>query len=133
MNANSEIRLVNYKVLETNFLLCSEFVFKNQKIDIEPKFSRSVSKIDENIFALILGVEINNERLTLPFSARVKIYAEFNFNSWEDSQNNFAISSTTAILFPYLRTLLSQVTMLGNVPTYTLPVMNINKVFPVDE
>ena len=40
-----------------------------------------------------------------------------------------AIDNATAIMFPYLRNLLSTITMNGNIPPYILPIVNVSKLF----
>lgn len=58
----------------------------------------------------------------------------FEFEDWEDDdKNGMAINNATAILFPYLRNLVSTVTLNGNVPPYILPVMNIVELFKKQE
>lgn len=132
MTGVSEMKLINYKVLKTTFELNESFEFKQGKIDIQPSFNRDITKIDEMHYSIKLGIKISNElnRNPIPFSAEVVISSFFELPNWEDeAANSIAINNATAIMFPYLRTLMATVTMNGNVPPYMLPIMNIAKLF----
>ena len=132
MEGTSELRIIKYKVNKTLFCLNEGFEFTNDKINIEPSFSREVNKIDKNRYVIKLGINISKETNNnpIPFDAEVIISAIFEFSNWEEESNKkIAINNSTAILFPYLRTLLATITLNGNVPPYTIPVMNIAKMF----
>lgn len=47
MSAHSIMKLLDYKMLKTNFELSQKFDYKNQKINIEHQFNRNIKKIDE--------------------------------------------------------------------------------------
>lgn len=58
----------------------------------------------------------------------------FSMPNWDkDESRLLMISNTVAILFPYLRSLVTIITANANVPPYTLPVMNINELFAKTE
>ncbi len=132
MTGISEMKLLSYQVLKTSFQLNEQYQFKSGKINIQPEFKRDVVIVDEKKYKIVLSVIISKDVIKepIPFYAEVTISATFELNNWEDEvSNKIAVNSSTAILFPFLRTLLSTVTMNGNVPPYTLPIMNISKLF----
>ena len=132
VNGSSDMKLLNYKVIKTYFQLNDNFEFKNKNININPEFTRDFTKINDDVFKLTLSVQIfeNKQNVNIPFFAEAVISAEFNLKNWEnDDFKAITKDNTTAILFPYLRNILSSVTMNGNVPPYTLPIMNISKLF----
>lgn len=136
MTGASEMKLINYKVLKTVFELKEEFEFKQGKIDIQPFFNRDISKIDDKFYKITLGIKISNDlnKNPIPFNVEVVISSVFELPNWEsEAANSIAINNATAIMFPYLRTLLATVTMNGNIPPYMLPIMNISKLFKDNE
>jgi len=132
MMGASEMRLIEYKVIKINFELNEKFIFKREKITIEPFFNRDISKIDDIHYKIQLGVKISSElnKSLVPFNTEIIISSIFELVDWEDSTRNvMAIDNATAIMFPYLRNLLSTITMNGNIPPYILPIVNVSKLF----
>lgn len=134
MDANSDLKLKGYRVKKIHFELNENFNFASIKeVKINPKFNREFIKIDENNYLTELSVLIADKCQTdiIPFESEVTISAHFEFSNWESGKNNdIAMINSTAILFPYLRSLLSNVTTQGNVPPYILPIINVDKLFP---
>ncbi len=132
MTGASEMKLLNYKVLKTTFELNEQFEFKTSKIDIQPSFNRDIVKIDDQHYKITLGIKISKEinKGPIPFDAEAVISSVFELPNWEsEAAMRLAVNNATAIMFPYLRTLMATITMNGNVPPYMLPVMNISKLF----
>jgi len=132
VNGNSEMKLINFKVLKTYFELNQKFEYKQKKIKINPEFSRKFSTVNEDTFRLTMTVKIieGKQNLNIPFFAEAVISADFNLKNWQSEELSIITKdNSTAILFPYLRNLLSTITLNGNVPPYTLPIMNISKLF----
>lgn len=131
--AVSSMQLKKYHVDKMLFELNKTFDFtKESSIAIHPVFDRQVVPIDSNKFVTTLSVKIDPElhKSPIPFYAEIKISGKFEFNDWKhDDRKTIAYNNSAAILFPYLRHLLSTMTMQGNMPPYTLPVMNINHLF----
>ena len=133
MDATSELKLINYRVEKTYFEINKDFNFESlQSVTINPHFNRVITKINQNEYVIMLSVEITKDKheAVIPFYAEAKMSSIFYFNDWESvSKKDIALSNATAILFPYLRALLSTITTNGSVPPYVLPVMNINRLF----
>jgi len=126
------MKLIEYKVIKIDFELNEKFVFKREKIFIEPFFNRDISKIDDTHYKIQLGVKISSElsKNLIPFNTEIVLSAIFELADWENpTRNVMAIDNATAILFPYLRNLLSTITMNGNIPPYVLPIVNVSKLF----
>ena len=96
-------------------------------IAIDPKFNRKHDKVDEDRLQVVLGVQIDCEL----FRLHVEINGLFHCQKWEtDPQaKEMILTNTSAILFPYLRSIVSNTTMSANIPSYTIPVMNIVELF----
>lgn len=132
MMGASEMKLTQYKVIKTVFELNESYTFTNKRIEIQPSFKRDIKKIDDHHYRIDLGILISPsiQKDSIPFICEIVIASVFELSHWEnDAMKDLAINNSTAIMFPYLRTLVATVTMNGNVPPYVLPVMNINKLF----
>lgn len=78
---------------------------------------------------MILGFTTKEE---LPFDITVKIEGDFIYENGEDNKNigfdSLLKKNATAILFPYLRMIVSQITGIDDeFPMLVLPTMNIEK------
>ncbi len=76
---------------------------------------------------LVLGLGVSlfskAEENNYPFSLNVEIVGTFES---EDKQIENYIPNAVAILFPYLRTAISNITLTANVPPLILPTINVN-------
>lgn len=78
-----------------------------------------------------LSVEIESEeKQQLPFLINITIQGIFYFKNWEEKNNRSVIENNAiAVLFPYIRTLVTFVTSNANMTPYIIPVMNILALF----
>lgn len=125
----SVLELRNYLVKKINFSLNEKFNFSIQKeVQIAPRFKRDILKIDEDNVAVDLSINIDKE--DVPFFIEIEIEGIFKLNQWEENDNRVIIeNNAVAILFPYLRSLVTMVTANANFNPYILPVMNISAMF----
>lgn len=136
MKGESILTIKNYFIKKYSYEMNDDFDFSTKKaIQIEPIFNRELTKIDDKDFILNLEVDINPEKSNkIPFVVYVNIEALFTMDDWESKENReIALLNTTSILFPYLREAVSALTRNANVPSYTMPVMNINALFEEQE
>lgn len=126
----SVLELKNYSVKKINFELNNSFNFsKSQEIKICPQFNRNIKKIDDDIVAVGLSINIGDS-FALPFFVNIEIEGVFKLKEWEKDNNRvFIEKNAVAILFPYLRTLVTMVTANSNLNPYILPIMNIADMF----
>lgn len=131
MQGKSCLTLKKYIVKTMNFSINEEFQFNQGKtISINPEFKRQVRKVDNDTATVNLGFCINNEKNDMPFSMEIDIEGLFHLENWEQPEQLPIITSNAiAILFPYLRSLVSMVTANANISPYVLPVMNITALF----
>lgn len=131
MEANSCLTLKNYIVKTIRFSINEEFKPpKNAPILIDPEYERQIRKVDDNNACVNLLFSIKNEKNDLPFSIEIDIEGLFQLDGWENPEiNSIMTTNTVAILFPYLRSIVSMVTANANIPPYTIPVMNITALF----
>lgn len=135
MQAKSCLTLKNYIVKNINFSINENFQFnQNITIKINPEFRREIKKIDNNNATVNLFFCIKNEKADLPFSMEVNIEGQFHLENWEQPDlMSLIVSNSIAILFPYLRSIISMITANANISPYMLPVMNIAALFEQDE
>jgi preprotein translocase subunit SecB len=131
MQGKSCLTLKQFIVKKMSFAINESFSFgQNATINISPEFTRRMRKVDENSAIINLGFFINNDNNDMPFSMEIDIEGLFDLEGWEKpDQLKIMVSNTIAILFPYLRTLVSTITASANISPYILPVMNINSLF----
>jgi preprotein translocase subunit SecB len=128
MSATSLIRFENYVITKIVFSLNQDFNGRVAKgILIDPVFNREHRKLDSNRLQVSLGVEINCDL----FHLTVEMSGVFECANWESDPmaKELLLTNTSAILFPFLRSTVSTITMNANIPSYTLPVVNIMELF----
>jgi len=127
---NSSLRFVDYFVDYVDFKLNNEFEDKpvNLKFDID----RSVDYLeDENntmLVTLVVKVFDNALKKNYPFSMNVSITGVFELNNVAvERKEVFAEVNAVAILFPYIRALITNFTANVNVAPLILPAINVVK------
>lgn len=107
----------------------------NQRLDIKPQFSRQVRKANDNpklnFISLSVKVESTDEE-PKPFNINVGIVGVFELEAEADAQQEreFVIEATS-LLYPYLRTMVTNLTAQAYVSPLNLPVIN-GPIFPED-
>lgn len=126
----TKLYLENYNIVNVSLSINPSFKATNDSIEMNPLFGKKIIRIDDSHAAVILKVEIKNEG-NKPFFGGITIQGIFRCNNWENNEDGvFLVNQTTAaILFPYLRHALSDVTSLMNIPPYILPVVNVQALF----
>lgn len=114
-----------------NYLIdqCS-FSFKNVSISKEMEFSItpevSFDK-DKHSFELLMNVAINDKEHYLDINMRIRGFFDY---SGEDTNllRNFIGINAPAILFPYIRSYISNITALGGIQPVIMPTLNMTAV-----
>ena len=117
--------IVNEAVFKTNFDYSGR-----QDIPIDFDINSS-NKVEENNFILGLGIVVfpNAKENDYPFTLKVELSGLFEVESGVDdkTKDNFIERNAIAILFPYLRAILSVYSSNSNVGTIVLPPINVVK------
>ena len=123
----SKLAFVNYKVKEV--ILRENDKFQNSVEPIEIGFDLTHKTIkEENNMKIILKTEIfkNAEKNNYPFYMSVTI--EGKLKTEGDDIEKFEINGI-ALLFPYLRSIISTYTANSNMPTLILPPINVGNYY----
>ena len=126
-----QIKLIGYSVDKMSFILNKSFKMEpNHRIQVKPHFNRDITKRDQHSFILTLSISFDDYKEDIPFYLDVQISGVFNVENWEN-EPALTVSKLngTAILFPYLRSLVTTITANANVPPYILPITNPAKLF----
>lgn len=127
-NIKSSLKFTNYIVDTIEFK--SNFDFSGKDKDIDFDINSDCTFEDDNfILSLELIIFPNAETNDYPFTMRVKIIGLFEVEHGiqEITKKDFAERNSIAILFPYLRALVSVYTSNANIGNLILPPINVVK------
>lgn len=99
-----------------------------ETFNYEPVFSRKIDDLGNGNYSIILEVIVGTKKGSLPFSAKVVIKGFFHIENEPDAMQRIELNGTS-ILFPYLRSTLTTLTSLSNIPSLILPTFNIAQMF----
>jgi preprotein translocase subunit SecB len=124
-NNSCAISFDHYKVNELLFKLNEKFN-NDGNVNLSPEFTKEINKTDNDKYIVTLAININGENL--PFKLATSISGYFAAESSEFSEQ-LIHQNAVAILFPYLRSLVSSLTVTANIKPVILPTLNIVKMF----
>lgn len=108
----------------------------NQRLDIKPQFARQVRKPNDNkkLIFISLAVKIeSNEKEPKPFDLNVNLVGVFELEKEDytaQEERSFVIEATQ-MLYPYLRSAVTNLTAQAYVTPLNLPIIN-GPIFPED-
>ncbi|MFA6866752.1 MAG: protein-export chaperone SecB [Clostridia bacterium] len=132
MPTNSILKLNKYSVKNINYEINTDFYAEpGAQINIAPTFTRNITKIDNNNAIVSLSIKINKTKGNAPFSINIEVEGRFELDNWENPDLiQLMEDNTIAILFPYLRSLVTMVTSnTSSTQPYILPIINITALF----
>ena len=122
---------------------CEQLSFKlnrvrlepNQRLDIKPQFSRQVRKSNENPKMMFVNLKVavlTNENEPKPFDIEVSIVGIYELAEVADArqERDFVIEATS-MLYPFLRSMVTNLTAQAYIQPLNLPVLN-GPIFPED-
>lgn len=110
---------------------------KNKQFDMDSKphlntdFDAKINILDEGNANVYLKTKIGDNKLNAPFIVQAEICGQFMYKKSSDEDidmtfEDYLSTNAIAILFPYLRNIISDITAKSNeFPTLLLPVLNI--------
>lgn len=134
-STHSDLKFLDYTVDKMNFKYNHDF--KEESVEIQMKADSKISYAKPNeekpnlsqvAVKLSLNVFENPVENNYPFSLYVEVTGYFEINHPDEKFREHLIEKNTlAILFPYVRSLISTITANSNVQSLNLPPLNINK------
>lgn len=124
----SNLKFKDYVVNNIEFK--NNFSFDDSPVNIDFDINSEVNFINENEFFLGLEVELfkDAEKNNYPFNFKVEIIGIFEIDCDDEKQKNIlSEQNSVAILFPYVRALISTYTSAANVSPIILPPINVIK------
>lgn len=123
------INFKSYSITKANYNEVDGFVKpQDHEIHIQSKFDFKVIDNDSELKTVVLWFNIEDSD-NLPFRINVEISGEFKYDKGQDHDDNGFGSfraNALAILYPYLRNVVSQLTLLSNkFPSFILPTVNM--------
>lgn len=127
-NINSTLKFKNYIVEKIEFDVNFDCTGTEKEIEFN---LNNTCKFEDNNFLLTLDVIVfpDAKKNDFPFTIRIRMTGLFEIDSKESEETklDFAEKNSIAILFPYVRSLLSIYTSNSNVGTLILPPINVVK------
>lgn len=133
---NSVLQLNDYKIEFIEYAYNSSFVYENpinvsvkSKVDVGTNVEEQKSKvsIDFSVFP--------DEEKTNPFKLRILMTGYFSSSGSLSKQELSHLSriNGTAVLFPFLRSAIVNITSQANIQPLLLPLIDVNKFLEVEE
>lgn len=127
------LQFVNYSVDEIVFINNSEF--DKEETELKLKFKHNIKEDDKEAKKYYVNIAMNvydkdeHEMKDCPFQLNVSMTGVFKISNYEgiddDVINKIVGENTIAILFPYLRSLITSITANANINPLILPPVNI--------
>ncbi|MEA1975716.1 MAG: protein-export chaperone SecB [Bacillota bacterium] len=119
--------IVDYVRFETNYNY--NYDSEDDKIGINFNIDREVQEIGDDLYAVSLIVDIFDDpkEENYPFTMNLKLTGIFELESDIENSNDLLEKNAIAILFPYVRALVSNYTANANVEPLILPPINVIK------
>ena len=131
----SNLRFINYVVNEIRFKYNDQFKMESVKIDFNVK--KNIAYNEQNNSAVVtLDVNVFDDCVenNYPFSFYVRVSGFFEVTNLESKDEKMLIEANAiAILFPYVRSLISSFTVNANVSPLILPPINVLKLFQKEQ
>jgi Preprotein translocase subunit SecB len=128
------IKFIGYKVSKVIFEINENFGIQDDAVEMNYEFDINVAFDKEEQMAVVgLKCIINREyeKSNKPFFINLELQGLFYYDSnLEDSQlQGLLNTNAVAIVFPYLRSLISTITVNCGIPPVIIPTMNLVEVF----
>ncbi|MDR4970573.1 MULTISPECIES: protein-export chaperone SecB [Bacillus cereus group] len=129
---NAILQFKNYHVIETFYKYNPVFDVEEGEANLSPEIEFNLDLVHNDIHKalLTLTIALGDENLeSNSFFVKAKVLGEFHFKTKEDIEAEKALrfykENGLAILFPYVRSLISDLTSKGNETPVILPTFNI--------
>lgn len=122
------LKFDEYIVTKATYNLNDNFIFdENNELEVDFDLYSTVDLRPEFDTSVLLEVNVGDKtNINCPFVIEVAILGKFSFEGDEETKESFMTSSALAILFPYVRSIVSELSDKSNIfPAFKLPLINI--------
>lgn len=108
---------------------------QGQNFRLKPKISRKTGKIRDNVFYTALKLEITStEEELFPIDIFIDFRGIYEFTPGDDEESilHFLKNDAVQVMFPYLRSTMTNLTTTAMMPPIILPIIDVSKLFPDD-
>jgi len=135
-NIKSTLKFIDYYINKIEFYNNEEFEEAPVKIDFKITKKIEYLEDEDNTFLVTLNTKIfeNAKENNYPFTMNISLTGIFEIDN-DDVKNrkNFAEVNSVAILFPYLRAIISTYSANANIQPLILPPVNVVKMIQEEE
>ena len=129
-----------YKLVKSTFTTNQLKIVNNNlspgNFELKPLIKRQVGKIKEGLYftALILSIESTEEQ-RFPVDMLVDFRGIFEFGNIDDEKNIYEFLKLQAvhIMFPYLRSIVTNLSVTAMMPPIVLPIVDVSNLFKNNE
>lgn len=122
---NSTLQFLHYDVNKIQFINNPDY--EAQEVEVDLEFDSAIERSEEYI-AQKVSIEVfpNGLENGMPFQLQIDLTGHFRLvDGAEKMETKNIETNTLAILFPYVRSLVTTITANANVPALVLPPLNI--------
>ncbi len=103
---------------------------KTKELSFKDALKRTIKKVNNNIAIVALSFSLNAGEQS-PVSLNIELCGRFECTDWEtdDVSKVLIKDNAAAILFPYLRHCVSEMTTMAGLPPLVLPITNVAQLF----
>lgn len=101
-----------------------------KKLSFKDSLKRTIKKVDDNVAIVVLDFSLNAGDQS-PVFLKIELCGRFECTDWEtdDVSKVLIRDNATAVLFPYLRHSISEMTTMAGLPPLVLPVADVTQLF----
>ena len=123
----SVVEFNNYSINKLEFKKNNTFTRAEKKTAIDIEVARTVQVNGDNATVTLQVLIFNDaEKKNYPFQMQLEVAGDFVITETTDEQKEIlAKENCVAILFPYIRSLVSTITSNANVPPLIIPPINV--------
>ena len=120
----ARFQFVRYLIDQCSVNLTGKELSKEMVFAINPE---GVFNEKDKTFELVLNLVVNDKDHNLDLNIRIHGYFTYDGNNMDEVRSFIGINSP-AILFPYVRAYVSNITALGGMPPVIMPTLNLKRV-----
>ncbi len=131
MSEKHRFSFSNYNLTKIFFNINEDFSYENgeqEGIEINPKIEIDYSKNEKQI-VVKLNIEFNNPNAPFKFDIGIAGFFDFNFDTTNENMESVVHVNCVALLYPFLRETIADITRRAGFPPLILPPINFIKLF----